>query len=307
MTSTATSAVGRPPGRDFALLAVGVLAVSTSGPLIAATAAPALAIAFWRNAFGTAVLAPFALLRHRRELLTLSRRQWQLAGAGGVLLALHFATWVPSLDYTSVASSTALVATQPAWAALIARWRGQLVPRQAWVGIAVAFAGVLVISGVDFSLSRQALFGDLLALVGAFFAALYVTVGAEARRTTGTTVYTTIVYGTTSVVLLVTCLLFAQPLTGYSADTWTKLLLLTAGAQLLGHTVFNAVLKTTPPTVMSLAILFEMPGSALLAWAWLGQVPPRGVLPGAALLLVGIALVVRSSTSGSPVAVPPVE
>ena len=281
--------------------------MSTSGPLIAATAAPALAIAFWRNALATAVLAPWAVVRHRQELRALDSRQWALALAGGALLALHFATWVPSLDYTSVASSTALVATQPAWAALIARWRGQDVPGQAWVGIGVAFVGVLVISGVDFALSPEALFGDLLSLVGAFFAAAYVTVGAEARRTTSTSVYTTLVYGTTSALLLVTCLVSGQALLGYSVDTWGKLVMLTAGAQLLGHTVFNAVLKTTPPTVMSLALLFEMPGSALLAWVWLGQVPPWGVLPGAALLLAGIVLVVRSSRSGTAVSVPPLE
>jgi drug/metabolite transporter (DMT)-like permease len=281
--------------------------VSTSGPLIAATAAPALAIAFWRNALATAALAPWAMVRHRQELWSLSGRQWGLAVAGGVLLALHFATWVPSLDYTSVASSTALVATQPAWAALIARMRGQAVPGQAWAGIGVAFVGVLVISGVDFALSPEALFGDLLSLVGAFFAAAYVTVGAEARRTTSTSVYTTLVYGTTSALLLVTCLVSGQALLGYSADTWGKLMMLTAGAQLLGHTVFNAVLKTTPPTVMSLALLFEMPGSALLAWVWLGQVPPWGVLHGAALLLAGIVLVVRSSRTGTAVSVPPLE
>ncbi|MFZ0323919.1 MAG: DMT family transporter [Actinomycetes bacterium] len=307
MSATAANAVRRPPRRDLLLLAVGVVAISTSAPLIAATAAPALAIAFWRNAFGTVAMAPFALVLHHRELFSLSRRQWALAGTGGVLLALHFATWIPSLDYTSVASSTALVATQPAWAALIARWRGQLVPRRAWLGIGIAFAGALVISGVDFSLSASALFGDLLALVGAFFAAAYVTVGAEARRSTSTTVYTAIVYGVTSVVLLAVCLVLSQQLVGYTADTWSKLVLLTLGAQLLGHTVFNAVLKTTPPTVMSLAILFEMPGSALLAWVWLAQVPPRGVLPGAALLLAGITIVVRSGSSGSTQTVPPVE
>jgi len=299
--------VSRPSGRDVALLVVGVVAVSTSGPLIAATAAPALAIAFWRNAFGTVALAPFALLRHRRELLGLSRREWGLCLAGGVLLGLHFATWVPSLDYTSVASSTALVATQPAFTALIARARGQDVPRLAWLGIGIAFVGVLVISGVDFSLSVRALFGDLLSLVGAFFAAAYVTVGAAARRTIGTTVYTFTVYGVTSLLLLMFCWVGGQPISGFSPSTWGKLVLLTLGAQLLGHTVFNAVLRTTAPTVMSLALLFEMPGAALIAWVWLGQVPPVGVLPGAALLLAGTAMVVRSAAQGSPTTVPPIE
>ena len=302
-----TNAVSRPSSRDVALLVVGVVAVSTSGPLIAATAAPALAIAFWRNAFGTMALAPFALLGHRRELVQLNRHEWMLCLTGGILLGLHFATWVPSLDYTSVASSTALVATQPAFTALIARARGQYVPARAWLGIAIAFAGVLVISGVDLSLSARALFGDLLSLIGAIFAALYVTVGAAARRTVGTTVYTFVAYAATSLLLLSLCLAGGQALSGYSASTWSKLVLLTVGAQLLGHTVFNAVLRTTSPTVMSLALLFEMPGAALIAWVWLGQVPPAGVLPGAALLLTGTAIVVASAARGSPTTVPPIE
>jgi drug/metabolite transporter (DMT)-like permease len=302
-----TSAVARPPSRDIAWLAVGVMAVSTSGPIIAATLAPALAIAFWRNALGAAALGPFALWGRRRELAGLSRSSWRLSTLSGGLLAAHFATWIPSLNLTSVASSTALVATQPAWAALIARAQGNVVPRRAWFGIALAFAGVVVVSGVDLSLSVQALAGDLLALVGAVFAAGYVTVGARVRRDVSTWTYTFVVYSVAAVLLLILCLVTSQQLTGYSANTWALLLALTAGAQLLGHTVFNAVLKTTKPTVMSLAILLEVPGAALIAWAWLGQVPPLGVIPGAALLLAGIAVVVSSSTAGAPSTVPPVE
>jgi drug/metabolite transporter (DMT)-like permease len=306
-TEVARSAVNRPPARDVAWLAVGVAAVSTSAPLIAATAAPALAIAFWRNLLGTAALSPVVLVRCRREITHLSRSAWTWSLVSGGLLAGHFATWIPSINLTSVASSTALIATQPAWVALIARARGQVVPRRAWLGMLVAFSGVLVITGVDLSLSAQALAGDVLALIGAVFAAGYVTVGSEVRREVSTWTYTFLVYATTSLVLLVLCLLTTSPLTGYSVDTWVKLFALTLGAQLLGHTVFNAVLKTTAPIVMSLAILFEMPGAALIAWWWLGQVPPSGVIPGAVLLLVGIAVVVSSGRRGDPATVPPVE
>jgi drug/metabolite transporter (DMT)-like permease len=290
----APSAVSRPSARDVALMAVGVVAVSTSAPLIAATAAPALAIAFWRNALATVAISPFALLRHRRELVGLSRREWQLALGAGSLLTAHFATWVPSLSYTSVASSTALVASQPVWAAMIARATGHVVPRRAWLGMGIAFVGVLVITGVDLSLSARALVGDVLALAGAVFAAGYVTVGSRVRQTVSTTTYTFVCYGFCSVALLLVCLVGGQDLSGYSSSTWVKLLALTAGAQLLGHSVFNLVLQTTSPTVVSMAILFEMPGAALIAAAWLGQVPPAGVLPGALLLLAGVAVVVRS-------------
>jgi drug/metabolite transporter (DMT)-like permease len=294
------SAVGRPPRADLALMAVGIAAVSTSGPLIAATVAPALAIAFWRNAFATVAIAPYTVVRHRAELAGMSRREWALTLGAGVLLAFHFATWVPSLRYTSVASSTALVAVQPVWTLLVASRLGQHVPRRAWWGVAVAFGGVLVLTGVDFSLSGRAVVGDLLALVGGFFAAMYVTVGAQVRRSVSTATYTLVCYGFCALLLGLVCLVGRQPMTGYPAGTWVKLLALTAGAQLLGHSVFNVVLRSTSPTVVSLAILFEMPGAAVIAAVWLGQLPPWGVLPAAALLLVGVAMVIRSGGSVPP-------
>src|SRR5947208_5244443 len=102
-----------PPTADLSLLVVGLVAVSTSGPIITATAAPALAIAFWRNALATGVLVPLTLVRHRAEVARLRPRERWLAAAAGVFLALHFGTWVPSLRYTGVASATALVSTQP--------------------------------------------------------------------------------------------------------------------------------------------------------------------------------------------------
>src|SRR4051812_49987332 len=114
-------------------MVVALLAVSTSGPLIAATAVPALAIAFWRNAMGGAVLLPIALVRNHAELRGLSTRDRRLALLAGVFLALHFGTWIPAISYTSVASATALVATQPVWSALIGRLRGERVGRQVWL------------------------------------------------------------------------------------------------------------------------------------------------------------------------------
>jgi drug/metabolite transporter (DMT)-like permease len=284
--------VARPPRTDALLMTVGVLAVSTSGPLMAAIAAPALAVALWRNVLGVAAIAPFAAARRRRELSGLSRREWRWAITAGVLLAAHFATWVPSLRYTSVASATAIVATQPVWVALIARATGHDVPRRAWVGIALSLVAVVVLTGVDFSLEPRALVGDLLALLGGVFAALYTVAGAEVRRTVSTTSYTTVCYSTAAAALLVACLVGGVDLWGYSGRTWLQLLALTAGAQLLGHSVFNLVLRTTSPTVVSLALLLEIPGAAAIAAAALGQVPPLAALPAALLLLLGLAITV---------------
>jgi drug/metabolite transporter (DMT)-like permease len=291
----------RPGRRDVLLLALAIVAVSTSAPLVREAAAPALVIAFWRNAFAAGALVPISSTRHRDEITALDRRQRRLGVLAGVCLAAHFATWIPSLSFTSVASSVALVATQPIWAALIARGRGTRVPRAVWVGIGLAFAGAVVLSGVDLSLSARALFGDGLALSGGILAAVYVTIGAEARLTISTTVYTTICYTTAGAVLLVVCLASGQDLVHHSARTWWLLAAMTIGPQLLGHSVINRVLRTTSATVVSVAILFEIVGATVLAWWWFGETPPAGAYPAALLIGLGVVLVVRASR---PTAIP---
>ena len=276
---------------DLALLAVGVAAVSTSGPLIREAGAPALAIAAWRNLLAVAVLAAVVAVAHRQEVADLDRRQRRLVAGAGLLLGAHFATWVPSIELTSVASSVALVCTQPVWAALLARLRGQPVSRQVWLGIALALGGVLVLTGVDLSVSGRALWGDLLALAGGALAAGYVTVGAEVRRDVANPVYTLGCYGVAGAGLGLLAVGGGQDMAGYEARTWWILVALCVGPQLLGHSVFNRVLPSVGATVVSVAILLEVLGSVLLAWWWFDEVPPAAAIPAGALLLAGLVVV----------------
>jgi drug/metabolite transporter (DMT)-like permease len=281
---------------DAPLLAVAVAGISLSGPLIAATAAPALAIAFWRNALAFASLLPVVALRRtlRAELARADRRTLLLTLASGAALAAHFGLWLPSLHLTSVASSVALVTTTPLWVTLLLRLTGRRRPAGVWLGSALAFAGVLLLTGVDLSVSADALAGDALALGGGMAAAAYVLIGAEIRRTTSTTGYTFLCYGTTAALLLVVCLLAgSSPGSGYSGETWLKLLALTATAQLLGHSLLNRVVRGLGPSVTSTALLLETPGAALVAALWLGQSPPAAAYPALAVILLGLALVVR--------------
>ncbi|MEV4743870.1 DMT family transporter [Streptomyces sp. NPDC049555] len=288
---------------ELLLLVVAIAGVSLSAPLIAATAAPALAIAFWRNAMAVGVLGPLVLLRHRAELRGAGRRAAVLAVAAGALLALHFGVWLPSLQMTSVASSTALVTTTPLWTTLLLRLRGHRPPALVWVGTAVAFVGVLMLTGVDLSLSARALAGDALALAGGMAGAGYVLLGAEVRRTLSTVAYTYVCYATTTVLLLGACLVGGVRLGGYSGETWLKLALLTLAAQLLGHSLFNRVVKGLGPSVTSTAILLETPGAALIAAVWLGQWPPGVAYPALAVILAGLALVVMGDRRRSARAV----
>jgi drug/metabolite transporter (DMT)-like permease len=286
--------------RDLGLMCVALTAVSTSAPLIREAQAPALAVAFWRNAFAVAVLAPVCALRRRTEIARLAPGPAGGALLAGLFLSAHFATWVPSLSFTTVASSVALVATQPVWAALLARARGHEVPAQAWLGIVVAVGGAVLLTGVDVALSGRALVGDLLALAGGALAAAYVTVGGEVRQSVSTTLYTAICYSRAAVVL---CLGGGQPLGGFDGRTWLCLLALTAGPQFLGHSVVNRVLRTTSATIVSVAILFEIVGSTLLAWVAFGETPPAGAYPAAVLIAAGVVLVVLA---GRPPETPPV-
>jgi drug/metabolite transporter (DMT)-like permease len=305
MTDRDATTLGRPPTSDIVILGVAVAAISTSAPLIAATATPALAISFYRCLFGSAATAPWAWFRHRAEWSRLSQRELRGAGLAGLLLALHFATWITSLRYTSVASSTALVSTQPIWAALMARRSGVYIDRKVWIGIGLSLAGVLILTGIDFALEPTALFGDLLALLGGIFSAAYVTAGEKVRQTVSNPVYTTIVYAISAAFLLIMCGVFRTPMSGFGPSGWATIIALTVGAQLLGHTLINRVLKTTSATFSSLAILLEMPGAVLVAAVWLGQVPPLSIVPAVILLFAGLVLVIKGSSSEQLVESPP--
>ena len=294
------SAVNRPPGRDLLYLAVAVAFISTSGPIMAVTAAPALAIAFWRCCLGSISLAPWVFWRRRRELFGLDRREWKLIVIAGLLLGLHFATWIPSLRFTSIASSTAIIATQPIWAALIARMRGAHVPRLAWLGIGVAMLGVLALTGIDASIDPRSLIGNGLALIGAIAAAAYVTVGSQVRQTVSTATMTLGLYGSAAVGILAVCVVSGTPLTGFSASAWLGILAVTVGSQIIGHTLINRALARTTATVASLTILFEMPGATIIAALWIGQIPPLAIVPAVALLFAGLILVIRSGNRLTP-------
>ena len=283
---------------DLTALAIAIVAVSSSGPMIAACTAPALAIAFWRCFIGATVTAPFAWLKNQEIWRNLTKRDLAGAALAGFFLGLHFAAWIPSLRYTSIAASTAIVATQVVWAALIAHGLGVKAPGKEWFGIAISLIGVIMLTGIDVSLNPTALIGDLLALLGAMFAAAYMTVGQRVRKNIPTSVYTTLVYAAAAAVLLVFVLVSNSPLTGYAARDWILILGLTAIAQLLGHTLINMALRSLSATTISLAILLEMPGAVLIAWFWPGQQPPWQIFPAVVLIMTGLVIVISSTRAG---------
>jgi drug/metabolite transporter (DMT)-like permease len=291
----------RPPAPPDPLsvvaVTVAVCAAASAAPLIAFAAAPGLALAFWRTAIGAGAIGTVALAGRRAELRSLAPSgargvEGRYCALAGLALAAHFAAWVPSVRLTTVATSTALVATQPVWQGLIAAGLGRRPPPATWLGIGLAVAGAVLATGADLGVSGRAVAGDLLAAAGAVAGAVYTALGERARTVVSTTSYTTVCYGVCALVLLAACLAGGVRTTGFDTATWLAILALAAGPQLLGHSMFNYALRRISATTVSVLLLLEVPGAALIAWAWLGQTPRPAALPGLVLLVAGVAVVV---------------
>ncbi|MBB2994946.1 DMT family transporter [Paeniglutamicibacter cryotolerans] len=278
----------------YLLALIGVLGVSASGPIVAAfPSVPALSMALWRNALGTAVMAAPVLVRDPRSFGRLRRREWGWSAAAALSLALHFACFMTSIRMTSVAAATALVCLQAAWIALFQTLQGVRYGWRVGAGSLLAVAGVIVITGFDLGGSSQALTGDLLAILGGVLAASYTLCGAKARESMGTGTYTSLCYGMTAAVLLVMCLALGEPLWGFGVKGWIGIIALAICAQVLGHSVFNHLLSSMGPLTVSTLVLFEIPGAAILAAVFLGQELPAGTVVGLVIILAGLYFVVR--------------
>ncbi|NVM99170.1 DMT family transporter [Arthrobacter sp. SDTb3-6] len=281
------------------LLAVlGILGVSASGPIMAATDAPALTIAFWRNALGAATMAAPVLLRNRSAVRNLTGQELKWTGTAAIALALHFACFVTSVKLTSVAGATALVCLQAAWIALFQWVRGRRPARGIILGLGISLLGVVAITGFDIGVSGTALAGDLLALAGGALAAIYTLAGSKARKSMSTTLYAGLCYSIASLLLLALCLVAGQPLVSLPPEAWWGILGVTVAAQIIGHTIFNHLLATISPLVVSMMILLEIPGAALLAGWFLGETLPGGTYAGLALIIAGLAVVVLQQGRG---------
>jgi drug/metabolite transporter (DMT)-like permease len=272
-------------------IVVGVLAVSSAAVLIRIADAHPLAIAFWRCFGGALALAPFAI-RAQRRAPALDRGQRLQLTAAGAFLALHFGLWIASLDYTTVASSVTLVAMSPIFVAVGASVFLREPPRRrTWVGMTLTIVGAVVIGAGDLrhaGLGREALLGDAMALGGAVAIAGYLLVGRSARQRLPTTTYAAIVYGVGAAILLPVCVIFGIELLGYDTVTWLMLAALIVGPQLLGHTVFNALLGAVTATVVSIVVLAEPVAAAVLAWIVLAELPATLFWFGAPLILAGV-------------------
>ncbi len=293
----------------YVALGLGVIVISSSSILTRyaqAAGVSSLSIAALRLILASVALTPFAFDRSFGEIRTLSRRDLLLALAAGALLAAHFATWISSLAYTSVASSTALVTTNPIWIAVASvilfheRLRTGLV---AAVGSALCGSILIFLAdGGAGGVQPDAPLGNALALLGSLAVSGYLLIGRTLRRRLSLLAYIWLVYTSAAIALVMVAIIAREPLWGFSAVAWSLLLALALGPQLLGHSVFNWALKQVSATLIALAILGEPVGSAVLALLLFDEGFSSLQIAGFALLLLGIYLGARSEQRIAPAA-----
>jgi len=296
--------VSRQPLIRYAALALGVLVVSTAALLIRQAidaGAHPLAIAAARLTLASAVVVPLAWVMRRQSLGSLKARDWRTAALAGSLLAVHFATWIASLRFTSVASSVALVTTNPIWVGLAA-WLLMREPpaRGTLVGIAMGIAGTGLIIANDLvqagaaPAGREPMLGNALALVGAIAISGYLLVGRRLNLKLPLLAYVAIVYGAAALAMNLIAMLAGQGIDRIPPAAWLPIIGLALGPQLAGHTLINASLRHLSPTFVALAILGEPVGSAILAWLLLGENVASLQLLGFSVLLAGIVVAARA-------------
>ncbi|WP_338788841.1 DMT family transporter [Metabacillus sp. FJAT-53654] len=275
----------------YAALLIGVIAVSTSAIFVKLTSAPAPVIAFYRLFFSTILIAPLFFIKSLGELNEMSKKDWLYSTIAGVLLAFHFILWFESLNFTSVASSVVLVTLQPLFAFIGTYFffKERISGIAIFSGV-IAIVGSVIISWGDFQISGLALFGDVLALAACAMITAYLLLGQGIRKRHSLTLYTFIVYGISSITLLLYCLLLNYPLGPYPMQDWYYFILLAIVPTLLGHSLFNWSLKWVSTNVISVMILLEPVGAIILAYYLLDE---KVILPqviGGSIIMVGIIL-----------------
>ena len=281
-------------GSLLILLPIGILAISTASIFIKLCEAPALIIATYRMMLASLMLMPFACYKKPWRGWERNEIGWFLLS--GLFLSLHFALWIASLKYTSVASSVVLVTTHPifvgigSWLFLKERIRMNLV-----LGIALSVLGSGWISYGDMRLSKEALMGDGFALLGAIAASGYLLVGKKMRKDRDLFSYIFPVYSTAGLILILLSLIFQKSFLGYSPSTYLFLFLLALIPQLIGHTTFNWALKYLPASMVAVAILGEPLGSTLLAYFILGEGLTTWKVLGGISIFAGILIALKKT------------
>ena len=287
----------KPIVNPYLAVLVGVFAVSFSALFVRLSTAPALMIATYRLLFTFLFLAPYALLRYRTDLVTVTWQQRGLAAGSGLCLALHLVTWFISLRYTSIASSVVLVTTQPVFV-VIGSWIffRERISRLAMLGGAMALFGSFIIGAADFQIGKEAFWGDLLALTAAVFVSGYLLIGRRLRGNVSLPAYTFYTYGSSALALIIASVATSTPFAPYPARDWILFMALAIVCTVIGHTIFNWVLRYVQASVVSVSVLGEPLGAILWASIFLREYPTLRQTIGACFIFGGLFIFSRFSS-----------
>lgn len=285
--------VEKPSIHPYIPIFIGVIAVSLSAIFVKLANADSGVIAFYRMLFSVLIMAPIFFWKYTNEINKLSKRDWIFSSIAGIFLAFHFILWFESLNYTSVASSTVLVTLQPlfAFAGTYFFFKERLSIKTILSGI-IAIGGAVLISWGDFQISGTALYGDILALIACALVTAYLLFGQDVRKRLSLVTYTFVVYGISTVTLFFYVLLKGESFGPYPAIDWLWFVMLAIVPNLLGHTLFNWSLKYVSTNVISIAILFEPVGAAILAFYIFNEYLISTQIIGGLIVIVGILLFV---------------
>lgn len=280
----------------YTVLLLAVVCTSFGSILVRLADAPALAVSFYRVALASLFLLPFAGGSARRSWPALSGRQRAILVGAGIALALHFATWIASLSYTSIASSVLLVNTAPIFTVVLSRlFLHERPSGVVLVAIPVAMAGAALIALGDHAASPGSLFGNVLALAGAVTLAAYQVVGRGLRAALPLNAYVLGVWGTAALTLGVLAAAFGVPLIGYGSGSWLAFVGLALVPTIGGHGLANKSLRVLPAPTVGLFLLGEPVGATLMGWLLFGEVPGPWTLVGGVIVLGALALVLSKS------------
>lgn len=290
----------RPPYNPALALVSGVLAVSTGAIFARLADAPALVIAAYRVGLASLILTPVAWWWARDELLGLQKEDYILAALAGLALALHFGSWISSLDHTSVANSVVLVNTNPLWVAVLTpSINKERLSRLTKVSIVVSVMGGAVIGAGDFVIGKRALWGDFLALLGSIFAALYLLLGRNLRRRLSLLVYIVLCYGSAALILWIVVLVLRLPVTGFDSGTYKAFVGMALISQIIGHSSYNWALKWFSTSLIAVSLLGEPVGATILAYVIFDEGLTWSKLTGGVFILFGIYLAGKGESAVS--------
>jgi drug/metabolite transporter (DMT)-like permease len=299
MAARDTAGGAKHAGATYTIVLVAALAAVAHAAIFVRMAdAHPLVTAAYRMLIATLVLLPVAAVHARAEIRRMDARQWRTIGWAALFLALHFATWIASLDYTSIANSVVLVTLTPVWLAVWAVIALRRPPgRRTWGAIVLAIAGSAVMGVGSARLGVEMLWGDALALAGGILFVGFLLLAEAARRTVGLVAFVTLVYGGAAVLLWGAVLGLGLPVAGFTTETWMAFLGLGLVAQIIGHTGFNWAVRAIAPMVLAILLLAEPILSAGLGWLYFGEGFARETAYGGVLILAAIYLGVRAGQS----------